>query len=403
MVAAFCAMVAMVSYFDRVVLSLDIEPIQNEFDLGDASFGLLMSAFAMGSLVVNGISGILLDHYGVRRMWSIGLLAWAVIMIAQGFVQGFWIFILLRVLLGFGEGMNFLALNRALVDWMRPSELGRAVSFSLIGVPVAMVLGGLVLAPWIFEFGWRWSFVAIGVLAMGMAIGFIIFYRAPEHSKRASSSQPRPSIPIRRVLFDRTLLATGWSFFAFGWVLYFGLTWLPGYLEETWEVRMSSVGLFTTLPWTAAIVLMGLAGWLSDHLKIRTGRTRIARVHVIWICQSIAVFCFIPVSMAGSLTTAIIFLSIGIGFSVAPNSLYYSICADLFPSRAGTAAGAIVTFFSLGGIVSPWVTGWIADSLGGFGPAFTVSCAVVASAVLALVVMARGEREPIEEVEVKGV
>ena len=192
MVATFCAMVAMVSYFDRVVLSLDIEPIQNEFDLGDASFGLLMSAFAMGSLVVNGISGILLDHYGVRRMWSIGLLAWAVIMIAQGFVQGFWIFILLRVLLGFGEWMNFLALNRALVDWMRPSELGRAVSFSLIGVPVAMVLGGLVLAPWIFEFGWRWSFVAIGVLAIGMAIGFIIFYRAPEHSKRASSSQPRP-------------------------------------------------------------------------------------------------------------------------------------------------------------------------------------------------------------------
>jgi ABC-type molybdate transport system permease subunit len=53
--------------------------------------------------------------------------------------------------------------------------------------------------------------------------------------------------------------------------------------------------------------------------------------------------------------------------------------------------------------VSPWVTGWIADSLGGFGPAFTVSCVVVASAVLALVVMARGEREPIEEVEVKGV
>ena len=41
-VATFCAMVAMVSYFDRVVLSLDIEPIQNEFDLGDASFGLLM-------------------------------------------------------------------------------------------------------------------------------------------------------------------------------------------------------------------------------------------------------------------------------------------------------------------------------------------------------------------------
>ena len=41
-------------------------------------------------------------------------------MVLQGFVEVFWMFIALRVLLGIGEGVDFPAMNRALVDWMQP-------------------------------------------------------------------------------------------------------------------------------------------------------------------------------------------------------------------------------------------------------------------------------------------
>lgn len=393
LIAGFCFVLGLVNYLDRVVISFAIEPIEHDFAITDASFGLLTSAFALGALAINGLSGHLLDRFGAKRVWSIGLLVWSVAMILQGFVEAFWMFMALRVLMGLGEGVNFPAMNRALVDWMKPTELGRAVSFSLLGVPLALLLGGVTLAPLIEQVGWRWSFRILGIAGLVLAAVYLALYRQPparptDETPRAESAQPS----FGELLRNPTLLATGWSFFAFGWVLFFGLSWLPGYLEQTWKMDLKSVGWSSTLPWAIAVVLMPIAGWLSDAIMARTGRIRTARVHIIWVCQLLAVLFFIPVMFVGDATTAVLFISLAIGFSMAPNSPYYSICADLFPPRTGVATGVIVTFFSVSGIACPWITGWIADVAGGFGPAFATLCVVVGSGVVGMLVFATGER-----------
>ncbi len=92
---------------------------------------------------------------------------------------------------------------------------------------------------------------------------------------------------------------------------------------------------------------------------------------------------------------AVAFISLAIGFSMAPNSPCYSICADLFRGRTGLATGMIVTFFSLSGVLCPVITGWLAEAGGGFVAAFTALCVVVGSGVLGMLVFASG-RPPIE-------
>ena len=390
-VVAFCFILVLVNYLDRVVISFGIKPIKSDFGIGDAEFGMLMSAFAIGTLCVNGLSGYLLDRLGVKLVWGLSLFAWSLLMILQGVVQTFWIFILLRVLLGFGEGPNFPAMNRSLVDWMRPCELGRALSLSLVGVPLALLLGGFVLPPLITEIGWRGSFIALGVAGLVLGILFVIFYRQPEKETESRKQNSAPLLPLKTVFLNPTLLATAWSFFAFGWVLFFGLTWLPGYLEQTWNMELNSVGYYSTLPWALAFILMPIFGALSDMLMQKTHSTRIARVHVIWVCQLLAVLFFIPVIFVTDITVAVIFISLAIGFSMAPNSPYYSICADLFPAQTGIATGMIVTFFSTSGVICPWVTGWLAGGQGGFATAFTALCVVVGSGVLGMLLFAKGK------------
>ena len=110
-IAAFCFVLGLVNYLDRVVISFAIKPIESDMQIQDASFGLLMSAFAIGTLSVNALSGFLLDRFGVKIIWSIGLFTWSIVMVLQGFVEVFWMFIALRVLLGIGEGVNFPAMN----------------------------------------------------------------------------------------------------------------------------------------------------------------------------------------------------------------------------------------------------------------------------------------------------
>ncbi len=87
----------LVNYLDRVVISYAIGPIQRDFGIDNADFGLAMSFFAAGALAVNGISGVLLDRYGARRIWTLGLILWSMTMFLMGWVHYWWLFLAFRV------------------------------------------------------------------------------------------------------------------------------------------------------------------------------------------------------------------------------------------------------------------------------------------------------------------
>jgi MFS family permease len=376
---------------DRVIISFAIEPIKTEFGLDNASFGVLVSAFALGTVSVNALAGWLLDRINVRLVWSASIWFWSFMMILLGMAHVLVLFIALRYLLGIGEGINFPAMNRTMADWMPQAELSRMVSFGLLGVPMAMLLGGPLLSHMIEGMGWRMSFISLGIL--GLVVGFIwiLLYRQGPLAKRPAkhSSNEEDRKPWLSLLKNPTLMATSWSFFAFGYVLFFAISWMPGYLEQTYGMKLTTIGWFSSLPWALAVILMPVAGWISDHLMKRTGSIRKSRVHVIWICQLLAVIFFIPLMFSQSSTVAVLCLSLAIGFSMMPNSPYYSICTDLFQRDAGAATGIMVTFFSVSGIVSPLLTGWLTDLFSGFAAAFTALVILVTTSILGMLFLAK--------------
>lgn len=389
-VITLCFLLGLLNYLDRVVISFSVSPIQKEFGINNTEFGFLMSAFALGTLSINGFSGWILDRSNVRIVWGVAVLLWSATMILQGFTPTLLIFIGLRYLLGLGEGVNFPAMDRAMADWMDPKKLSRQISFCLLGVPLALMIGGPLLSNLIQSFGWRSSFILLGIVGILLGILWLTFYRnAPRETESRAVDPDAPAPRWRDLLRNPTLLATSWSFFAFGYVLFFGVSWLPGYLGQTYGMDVTKVGWFSVLPWAIALALMPLAGWISDRIMIRTGSVRASRVHLIWICQTVAVLFFAALLLAPSSTGALIFLSLAIGFAMMPNAPYYSICSDLFPAQSGSATGILVTFFSASGIVSPLLTGWLSVLFGGFDAAIGALIVIVGSAVVGMVVFAR--------------
>ncbi len=392
-VMGLCFLISLVNYMDRSVISFAIEPIKQEFGLDNASFGLVISAFALGTVAVNAVSGWVLDRCNVRVVWTVSIFFWSIIMMLLGSIHVLMIFLALRFLLGVGEGVNFPAMNRSMADWMPRGELSRMVSFGLLGVPMAMLIGAPILSHLIDANGWRWSFISLGILGVIVGVILALLYRTGPFSMYSAEATQRHLIPWRRLFRSPTLMLTCWSFFAFGYVLFFAISWMPGYLEQTYGMKLTTIGWFSSLPWGLAVVLMPIAGWISDRLMSRTGNIRKSRIHVIWICQMLAIVFFIPLIFSTDSTTAITCLSLAIGFSMMPNGPYYSICTDLFYENAGAATGIMITFFSVSGIVSPLLTGWLSDLFGGFAAAFIALSVLVASAVLGLVLFAHPDRE----------
>lgn len=391
-VITLCFLLGLLNYLDRVVISFSVSPIQKEFGINNTEFGFLMSAFALGTLSINGVSGWILDKSNVRLVWTVAVLAWSATMIFQGFAPTLLIFIGLRYFMGLGEGVNFPAMDRAMADWMDPKKLSRQISLCLLGVPLALLIGGPLLSNLIQSIGWRSSFIVLGIAGIILGICWLAFYRnAPREIIHQKTDADAPAPRWRDLLRNPTLLATSWSFFAFGYVLFFGVTWLPGYLGQTYGMDVTKVGWFSVLPWALALTLMPVAGWISDRIMMRTGSVRASRVHLIWICQTIAVLFFAALILAPSANSALICLSLAIGFAMMPNAPYYSICSDLFPRQAGSATGILVTFFSASGIVSPLLTGWLSDVFGGFDAAIGALIIIVGSAVVGMIVLARHE------------
>ena len=378
-------LLCLVNYLDRVVISFAIEPIRNDFGIDNAGFGLAMTLFAAGAIAINLISGILLDRFGVRIVWLIGLGIWTAAMFMLGMVEYWWLFLVFRVMLGIGEGVNFPAMNRAICDWVPPGHASKVTAACLIGVPGAFLLGGPLFGWMIDDIGWRGTFKLLSGCSLVLLIAIVFLYRNPPVPAR----HERPNASWLPLLKDPTLLATSWSFFAFGAILYFGLTWIPGYFEQTYDLKLTSIGWFTTLPWGLAIILMQLVAWRSDAMHRRTGNSRTSRVYLIIVFQLLAAGCFVPLAFVDTSTWAIVWLTAGIGCSMAPNAPYYSILTDLYGERTGAATGIMITFFSASGLLLPVVIGLLTDSSGSFDSTFMLIAAIVASGALGMFIFAR--------------
>lgn len=371
------------------------------FGLSNTDFGLIAAAFGVGYMVMTVIGGVIVDRYGSRRIWTIFAILWSVACALLGLASGIAWLMVFRLLLGIAEGPSFPAMTRVTADWLPISERARALAISLAAVPFASVIGAPLISHLVAELGWRWMFFILGSLGIVWGIvWYIIFRDHPRESPCVSASEvdeiekhlgvsthnnlPLPKSTWTFMLFNRAFLANNYAFFAFGYLLFFAITWLPGYLEETYALKVKEAGWFLVAPWLMATILLLIGGVISDWLYQKTNSIRIARSHLIWICQVLSALCFIPVVISHSLTVAMISITLGVGFGMMPNAAFYAINQDLAHDRAGTSLGIMDCAFAAAGILAPLVTGWLSGVTGNFSAAISLMIGLTLSSALAI-------------------
>jgi MFS family permease len=402
-IVALSFVAIIVTYLDRTALSYAISPLETLFHLSNADFGTIAAAFGVGYMIMTVGGGVLVDKYGARKVWSISAIFWSIACGMLGFATGFaWLFIF-RLLLGLTEGPSFPAFTRVTADWLPQAERARALALGLAAVPLASVVGAPIISHLIVHVGWRWMFILLGLLGIAWAIVWYVLFRDQPancrkvcpaelqhiHQGLANSNhdgKPQATTSWKFMLFNRALLANNYAFFAFGYLLFFAITWLPGYLEQTYHLQVKEVGWFLVLPWLTAAILIMVGGSLSDWLWKKTASLRIARSHLIWVSQILSALAFIPVVFSHSLVVAIIGISLGVGFGMMPNAAFYAINADLARDRAGTSLGIMDCAFAAAGILAPLVTGLLSNLTGNFSVAILLMSGLTLSSALCIII-----------------
>jgi sugar phosphate permease len=166
------------------------------------------------------------------------------------------------------------------------------------------------------------------------------------------------------------------GFFAYDYVWFVYLTWLPGYLEIERGFTKTEMGIYSSIPYVAmSIIIMG-AGLLSDWF-IRHGYREII-VRKSFIVVGLMIGCLIiPAGLVEDKMSSVILLSIslcGLGLC-SPNTwtLTQAVCSK---QVVGTASGIQNFGGNLGGVIAPALTGYIAHVTDSFSLALCMAGAM---------------------------
>src|SRR6266540_3240491 len=120
-----CLMYA-ITYIDRVNVSTAAAAFREELHLTNTQVGLVFSAFAYPYLVFQIIGGWVGDRFGAHRALTLAGIIWASATVLMGLAGGLMSILVVRVMLGFGEGATFPVATRAMSDWTPAGKRGFA-------------------------------------------------------------------------------------------------------------------------------------------------------------------------------------------------------------------------------------------------------------------------------------
>ena len=406
LVILFLFIAGVLNYVDRAALATIAPLLMHDLGLSPGLLGILFSSFAVGYAACCFIGGWAADRVGPWRILAFAVGFWSIFSGLTSVVGGFGSLLVVRMLFGVGEGPYAPATNKLVGQWFPRNEQATAVGFAISGV----TLGGAIAGPLIGLIatqsgGWRLPFAVIGGLGLVWTVAWLVIARDhPAQHPRVSgaeraliSSGPQDvtdtplatGIPLRQYLLRPTILAVGFAFFCYSYVVYFFMSWFPTYLSMTYEFSLQKISFLGAVPWLLGFVGFACSGLLCDAVYRRTGNLMLSRKLILVTGLTMAAACVALAGASTGVASAVALMAVAIFFTYLTTSAYWTLVLDTVePGQVGSVSGFVLLLSNCGGIVAPLVTGYLVQWTGKFDSAFFLAgaCSVLGALTVMLVV-----------------
>ena len=191
-VALIVALGGFLMGFDASVISGVVGFIDVQFELTKIQVGWAVSCLALTATLGMMVSGPLSDRMGRRPVLKIAAVLFALSAVASAIAPDFLLFIIARMIGGFGVGAALIIAPMYIAEMAPPAVRGRMVSFNqlniVIGISAAFFSNYLILtlgesdAAWVAslrlgEWNWRWM---LGIEALPAVLYFFALLFVPE-------------------------------------------------------------------------------------------------------------------------------------------------------------------------------------------------------------------------------
>ncbi|MGI9309581.1 MAG: MFS transporter [Gammaproteobacteria bacterium] len=358
------------SFMDRQIIAVLIEPIKADLSLSDVQISLLGGlSFVLFYSTAGIFIGRLADSLNRPLLIAAGVFIWSLTTAISGLAAKFWQLLILRMGVGLGESALLPSTLSLLAEYFPPKRLATPTSVFLLGAPIGIglsfTLGGLIYgvaveissAPdWqqvaLIGGAAAWKLVLLFLGVLGMAMTFLLMtVREPRNMRReaAEASAKGKAKIADAATFDEVNAYAKTNWLAIS-SLYFGmaLITLAAYAQGFWDITF----LTRTYGWDAATggfwygmvqLFAGLSGMLfggivADRLSNRG--VHASSVIMVTIGAGIAVPFSFVYPLVGSPSAALILMIFAIFGSNMAFACAASAVQRIFPvAMLGLAAG----------------------------------------------------------------
>lgn len=319
-VVCMLCLAAIISFIDRQIISLLVDPIKSDLGISDTQVSLLQGfAFALFYSAAAIPMGRLVDARNRKTIILAGMVLWSFATAVCGLAKVFWQLFVARMMVGVGEATLSPAGFSMLADYFPRKSLTRALSVftgsSFLGTGIALLVGGFVISK-MTEIGpvdlgffgtirpWQMTFLIVSVPGLIFAlIVWLLVREPPRLGATTTGEQKDETLSLRQAwqyLIDNKVVILPVVFgFTFLTVAMFSVSaWVPAYFMRTHGMTAGEIGgifglYFVTLG-SAGVVAGGL---LSDWMKSRgynDSNMRAGFISAILATPFLATFTLVP-------------------------------------------------------------------------------------------------------------
>ena len=379
------------AYLDRVNISFAKLQMQSDLGFSETVYGLGASLFFVGYFLFEVPSNILLHKIGAR-VWI------ARIMVTRGitsacmmFVQSEFWFYTLRFLIGVMEAGFVPGVLYFFTQWYPGNRRARVNAYFKSSICLCGIVGGPLAGFILGHFdglygmaGWKWLFLLEGLPSV--LLGFVVLWLLSDKiedapwlsaeekqvllARMASEPKPESSSRFADVWKQPTTYVMSAIYLCLVMALTGLLFWMPQLIKSAGVADTFDIGLLTMVPYLIAAVGNLLIGNSSDKRGER-------RWHMAGCALLTAAGYLLCAWFPGQLLPLMVGMSMVMTGIIAWMPIFWTIPPRFLTGLAAAAGIALINSLGqLGGVVGPFMVGWIKDQSGSATPALYVLSAV---------------------------
>ncbi|WP_192979891.1 spinster family MFS transporter [Pseudomonas sp. EggHat1] len=403
------------SFVDRQILNLLVEPIRRDLAINDTQMSLLMGlSFALFYTVCGIPLGRVADTRSRRGLIAVGILFWSAATAACGMAKLYWQFLLCRIGVGVGEAALSPAAYSLIADSFPAERRATAISVYSMGVylgsGLAFLVGGLVIQfasaqgdvtlPVLGEVRpWQLIFLILGVAGVFFTLLMLAIKEPVRRGAGAGVAVPLSEVGRYIRANRRTVLLHNFGFAGLAFAGYGSAAWIPTFYIRTYGWDAGQVGIvygsIVAVFGCLGIVFGGrLADWMAKRGR-SDANMRVGLYAALGALPMVVLFPVMETAFLASLLLAPAVFCLSMPFGVAPAAIQ-----EIMPNSMRGQASAIylfvITLIGLG--VGPTAVALVTDFVFADDSALRYSLLIVTTlAVLMSIILLSKSLKPYRE------